>query len=76
MHRRTHAAFLSTQCRANDRNARAMSSSPESTRGTGSRWVSAMPPRYRGDRIGTAPAMPILLLIAGFGRHWLGRRGS
>ena len=29
---------------ANDKNARAVSSSPESTRGTGSRWVSAMPP--------------------------------
>ena len=39
------SAFFSTQCRANDRNARAVSSSPESTRGTGSRWVSAMPPR-------------------------------
>src|ERR1044072_1419321 len=40
------SAFLSTQCRANDRNANAVSSSPVSTRGTGSRCVSAMPPRY------------------------------
>ena len=36
------SAFFSTQCRANERNARAVPSSPESSRGTGSRCVSAM----------------------------------
>ena len=44
-------AFFSTRCRANYRSATAVSSSPESTRGTGSRWVPPCRDDGRADAV-------------------------